>query len=340
VSDPTRPFKLVLMPLAVGAIVAFVVSRGSDAERAGPEPTAAPPPAATDTPPPATPPEAPEGDPPTPPAPPEQPASAPETDDHRDVAAVDPEPTETLSVRVRVVAANLSSGRRQSYDPGHGARILRALDPDVVLVQELEFHVYREPLPGKDIPNGVISRWPMRASGVWEDPRCPNREFAWAQIDIPGPTDLWAISLHLLTKSASVRLVQGEALMGYVREHVPEPDFLVIGGDLNTRHGGEPVLTLFDEVVSRKHLPVDHRGRTGTNASRKRPYDWVLPDADLEAHHIAVELADRRYPSGLVFDTRVFPALEALSPAKAEDSGAAQMQHMAVVRDFLVPVGD
>ena len=37
---------------------------------------------------------------------------------------------------LRVVAANLSSGNLQSYDPGQGARILQGLKPDVVLIQE------------------------------------------------------------------------------------------------------------------------------------------------------------------------------------------------------------
>ena len=39
-------------------------------------------------------------------------------------------------VRIRVVASNLTSGSAQSYDPGHGARILRGLKPDIALMQE------------------------------------------------------------------------------------------------------------------------------------------------------------------------------------------------------------
>jgi hypothetical protein len=63
----------------------------------------------------------------------------------------------------------------------------------------------------------------------------------------------------------------------------------------------------------------------------------VLPDRDLEAHHAPVELGGRRYEQGLVFDSRVFDDLQAVAPAQQQDSGAEQMQHMAVVRDFLIP---
>jgi len=33
-------------------------------------------------------------------------------------------------------------------------------------------------------------------AGEWDDPRVGNRDFAWARIDIPGPVDLWAVSVH------------------------------------------------------------------------------------------------------------------------------------------------
>jgi hypothetical protein len=35
------------------------------------------------------------------------------------------------------MAANLSSGNNQSYDPGEGARIFQGLKPDIVMIQEL-----------------------------------------------------------------------------------------------------------------------------------------------------------------------------------------------------------
>ena len=131
--------------------------------------------------------------------------------------------------RLRVVAANITSGTRQSYDEGHGARILQALRPDVVLIQELnygydepsdirafvddtfgtDFHYFRE--EGGTIPNGVVSRYPIVESGQWEDPATSTRAFAWARIDIPGDVDLWAVSVHLLTSNSSDRRREADA---------------------------------------------------------------------------------------------------------------------------------
>ncbi|RMG18729.1 MAG: endonuclease/exonuclease/phosphatase family protein [Planctomycetota bacterium] len=260
------------------------------------------------------------------------------------------------ALRVRIVAANLSSGRHQSYDEGHGERILRALSPDVVLAQELNvgsgsqaeleafvrracgagFFVHREPRAA--IPNGIISRWPFRRKGVWEDPFSPNREFAWACIELPGPRDLWAVSVHLLTRNPSVRAAEARRLVGLLAEHVPPEDYLVVGGDLNTRRDDEPALRTLAPLVACPRPPADARGRRGTNASRRRIYDWVLADPDLERWRSPVQLAGRRFSGGLVFDTRSFPALDELPPARRGDSAAENMQHMAVVREFSLPV--
>src|SRR4051812_31220585 len=130
------------------------------------------------------------------------------------------------TVPLRILAANLTSGNFQSYDlpsvsiGGEGARILAGLHPDIVMLQEFNyagntagelrsfvdatfgssFSYYRE--AGAQIPNGVISRYPILAAGEWDDPEVTNRDFAYARIDIPGPIDLWAISVHLLTDTS------------------------------------------------------------------------------------------------------------------------------------------
>ena len=43
------------------------------------------------------------------------------------------------ALRVRVMAGNLSSGNRQSYDPGEGGRLFQGARPDVALIQEFNF---------------------------------------------------------------------------------------------------------------------------------------------------------------------------------------------------------
>jgi endonuclease/exonuclease/phosphatase family metal-dependent hydrolase len=53
------------------------------------------------------------------------------------------------------------------------------------------------------IPNGVVSRCPIKSIGRFTDSSVANRGFAWAQIDIPGPKDLWVVSVHLLANTAA-----------------------------------------------------------------------------------------------------------------------------------------
>ena len=260
------------------------------------------------------------------------------------------------TVPIRIMAANITSGNNQSYDPGHGTRIFQGTDPDIVLIQEFNygtnsaadirtfvnnafgtsFSYYRE--GGAQIPNGIISRWPIIASGEWDDASVSNRDFAWARIDIPGPIDLYAVSLHLLTSSSSVRNTEATQLVSYIRAQVPASAYLVIGGDFNTSSRTESCIsTLSQVVVTSSPYPADRNGNTNTNASRGSPYDWVLVDSDLNAYRTATTIGGSTFTNGLVADTRVYSPIAEISPALAADSGATNMQHMGIIRNFLVP---
>jgi endonuclease/exonuclease/phosphatase family metal-dependent hydrolase len=272
-------------------------------------------------------------------------------------------------LELRVMAANTTSQRFQSYpNPGPGTRFFQALQPDVVLIQEFnvnatrnapngddavdawvsevfgpDYHWTREP-GGDSIPNGVISRWPIVESGQWTDFEVGNRDFSYARIDLPGETDLWAVSVHFLTRGPGVRATEAQALVDAIRAHpVPEDDFLVIGGDFNTDHRGEPALEVLSELVDTLGpFPEDGTGNGGTNSRRRKPYDWVLADADLESLSTATEVGEFVFANGLVFDSRVFSQddlEESFFPVAGGDSAAPQMQHMAVVRDFALGPG-
>ncbi|WP_441291544.1 endonuclease/exonuclease/phosphatase family protein [Sorangium sp. KYC3313] len=268
------------------------------------------------------------------------------------------EHSDALSTRVRLMAANITSGNHQSYDPGHGKRILQGIKPDIALLQEFNyggnttselrafvdatfgagFSYYRE--SGAQIPNGIVSRWPIVASGEWDDTSVSNRDFAWARIDIPGPGHVFAISVHLLTSSAAARNTEAQNLASFIAANVAQGDYLVIGGDFNTGSRTEAcVSSLSDVVVTAGPYPADVNGNANTNAGRTKPYDWVLVDGDLEAYETAVVLGGSSFANGLVADTRVYSPLSEISPALSSDSGASNMQHMGVVRDFLVPGG-
>jgi hypothetical protein len=261
---------------------------------------------------------------------------------------------------LRIMAANLTSGNGQDYDPGEGIRIFQGLKPDIVLIQEFnylgdsptnfrtfvdtafgtEFSYFRE---GGDeqIPNGVISRYPILQSGEWIDDQVSNRDFAWARIDIPGDKDLWAVSVHLLTSSGSDRSAQARALVSFIQANIPATDYLVVGGDFNTDNFSESALSTLSSVVTTSGRPNDQKGITGTNSNRDKPYDQVLPDPDLKSVETAVVISGHSftYPDGLVFDSQVFTPLSAVSPVRSGDSSASGMQHMAVIRDFQIPTG-
>jgi endonuclease/exonuclease/phosphatase family metal-dependent hydrolase len=260
-----------------------------------------------------------------------------------------------LTARVRLMAANISTGNLQSYDPGEGIRIFQGIKPDVVMIQEFNygdnsatairsfvntafgstFSYYRE--GGAQIPNGIISRWPIIASGEWDDTQVTNRDFAWARIDIPGTKDLWVVSVHLLTTSSSVRNTEATNLATFIKANIPTTDYLAIGGDFNSDTRSEACLTTLSSVASESSpYPADRNGNGNTNASRAKPYDHVLVDSDLRAIQTATVIGASSFSGGLVVDTRVYSPISDISPALSTDSGATNMQHMAVVRDFTV----
>lgn len=267
-----------------------------------------------------------------------------------------PQDQVSAATEIRIMASNLTSGTSQKYE-APGIRILQGLDPDIVLIQEFnylnnsttdldafvdstfgtEFHWYRE--GGANIPNGVISRYPIIQSGEWNDTYVSDRDFAWARIDIPGDKDLWVVSIHLLTSSSSNRTSEAKQLVSYINaQGIPASDYLVIAGDLNTASRTETCITTLSSVVSTASpYPADQAKDGDTNSGRNKPYDWVLVDADLRALEIPVAIGANSFTGGLVFDSRKYTPLSDVYPVQSGDSGASGMQHMGVIRDFLIP---
>ncbi len=268
--------------------------------------------------------------------------------------------------RIRIMAANTTSGNNQSYlAPGN--RIFQGLKPDIVLIQEFtigngasqdtsttnswvddnfgpEFSWYREP-GNEQIPNGIVSRWPIIESGEVVDNNVSNRDHAWARIDIPGEKDLWVASVHLLTSSSGNRNSQAQVLVsGLNALNIPADDYVVIGGDFNTDSRSESAANTFRSYLGvssgQEFEPADGNGDDDTNANRNKPYDWVLVDSDLNALHDAVRIGSNTFAEGLVFDSRVYSPLSDVSPVQSGDSGVSNMQHMAVIKDFVVPSGN
>ena len=233
-------------------------------------------------------------------------------------------------------------------------RLIQGSKPDVVLIQEFNYgdgsataiqKMVDATLPGfywcresgGQIPNGVLSRWPILGCGEWTDPQVGNRDFVWARIDIPGPRDLWAISLHLLTSSAADRNAEATSLVQSVQATVPAGDYLVLGGDLNADTLTEACVgTLAKIVVTSGPQPVDQSNNGNTNAARAKPYDRVYADPDLKPLQTATVIGSSTYPDGLVLDSRIYTPLSDVAPVQKGDSAASNMQHMGVMKDFLV----
>ncbi len=257
------------------------------------------------------------------------------------------------AVTCRVMAANTTSGNYQSYEAA-GIRIFQGLKPDIVGIQEFNyrsgtlrqfvdtafgtgFHYYIEP-GGESIPNGVISRWPIKASGEWNDPYVSDRDFAWATIDVPGPRDLHIVSVHLWSSGGtSGRNNEAVVLTNRIRSSFPSSDYVVLAGDLNTGTRTEAAMTTLKTILRDTHVPADKNGNDDTNEPRNKPYDYVLPNAVLDSNHVAVVIDGRAYTNGLVFDSAVWHDATLPPPILAGDSHVSGMQHMAVVKDFVLP---
>ena len=255
---------------------------------------------------------------------------------------------------LRIVAANLTSGNLQSYDEGHGARILKGLQPDVVLIQEFNFGDNSEAAirsfvnetfgagyfyvrgAGR-LPNGIVSRYPISTGGEWVDTEASNRDFSWAKIALPGGRTLWALSLHLLSgaTSTSRRHLESNELLQHLQQNIPADALLVVGGDFNTENRNEGCITaLKGRLVTLAPYPADALGNEDTNRSRTRPYDWLLVSHELSQASAPLVIGANSFPSGLVFDSRIYQPLADLPGVLPDDSDANQMQHMAVVRQF------
>lgn len=253
---------------------------------------------------------------------------------------------------ITIATANLSDNTTQAYG-APGIRILQALRPDIVAIQEFNYrqghsddlvrrifgpdvHFIREK-GGARLPNGVISRWPITAWGQWKDPYVGNRSFVWATIDIPGPRLLHVISVHFVKKHTNRRAPEARYLLKRIRQAFPPDDYVVLCGDLNinTRHA-IAFTELTEWFVDSPH-PADQENNPNTNASRARPYDVVLPNPALAARHVPTVFGGERFPGGLVFDTRLWDPPP--PPARPQDT-ARNLQHLPVMRTFRIPLTD
>ena len=259
----------------------------------------------------------------------------------------------------RAVAANITSGDHQSYSPGHGIRIFQAIQPDIIMIQE--FNMYSSSGDDSDanirklvdqafgsefkyhrgrgqIPNGIVSRYDIIDSGYWKSNKQSNRDWDWAIIDLPGPKELLVISVHLGTDTSTQEAPSLMQAMNKKRTADKQNKleyYLMIGGDFNRNFQGNGSLDDYFYVDGK--LPVDQENDETTNKNRKKVLDHLFVDKAFDQFEVPVEIGQHTYYNGHVFDSRVYRdngELADVKPVQANDSGATNMQHMAVIRDF------
>jgi endonuclease/exonuclease/phosphatase family metal-dependent hydrolase len=263
----------------------------------------------------------------------------------------------TTNINCRIMAANTTSGTQQAYE-GPGIRIFQGLKPDVVGIQEFNyesgtlrqlvdtafgtgFYYYVEP-GGQSLPNGIVSRWPIVASGQWTDPYVSDRDFAWATIAIPGVVPLHVVSVHLWgSGGSSGRQSEAIVLTNKMRAQFSTNDYLALCGDFNTTSRTEPCVQTFKSTALRlsdAHVPVDKNNNYNTSEPRSNPYDWVMPNPALDLLLTTTVVQNYSYTNGLVFDTETWNSATLPSPIQSGDSHVSGMQHMPVIKDFRIPV--
>jgi endonuclease/exonuclease/phosphatase family metal-dependent hydrolase len=252
---------------------------------------------------------------------------------------------QSVTLPVRIMAANLTSGNYQSYE-APGIRIFQGLKPDIVALQEFRynastndadvrtfvdtafgtnFHFFKEYAAGYNIPNGIVSRWPIVAAGSWDDPLIGDRGFAWAHIALPGSNDLYVVSMHLYSGgTATDRNTEATLIKSNLLATFPTNAWVVVAGDCNTGSRTEAAITTFKSFLSDDPVPTDSAvgGNPDTNEPRNKPYDYLFPSLALRSFQTSVAFPSQTYANGLVFDSSVFAtnaSLNDIPPVKAGD---------------------
>jgi endonuclease/exonuclease/phosphatase family metal-dependent hydrolase len=269
------------------------------------------------------------------------------------------------NLTLRVVAANLTSGNNQRYETP-GLNILQGLKPDIIAIQEFNYAstggaglntpaAFREMLDrafgtnfgyfretGYSIPNGIISRYPMIASGSWldSDTGVNDRGFAWARIDVPGTNDLYVVSVHLKASNsssdASRRAAQAAELRALISTNFPVNAWIIVAGDFNIHAETENAVSTLGSFLSDEPVPTDLNGNPNTNQGRNRRYDRVLVSFSLTNSLTPVVMPSHTLTNGLVFVSTNYAPLSDVTPVQFGDSTVSGMQHLAVARDFRI----
>ena len=266
-------------------------------------------------------------------------------------------PQGNRTAKLRIMSANATSGSAQLYE-APGMNMLYAMDPDIIIIQEFagsalevvqnledHFHTKYSYHKGKGrIGNGIIVKGENKIKSTYTQPSVistiRDRYYEAAIVDIPGDKDLLVVSLHLYTKASEDQVSQIDeypAVAKFIHSILNEGDYYVaVGGDLNSSTNYYVNYYWNSMLATDITYPRDQKGNFKTNAARRRHYDWVLVDKKFQEFSVPTQIGSQTFPNGYVLDSRVHSPLSDISPVEYDDSAAQNMQHMPVVRDFLI----
>ena len=271
----------------------------------------------------------------------------------------------SLADELKMMSWNVS--KVNTYAGYETERIIQGLEPDIALLQEwivdtgeftdtddwvdqsfgTGFDYYR----GSGIEgafcmkNGIVSRWEITSSGSWTDNYVSQRYYDWAEITLPGGAILQVVSIHLHSSDEPTRILEIKELIGYIEANFSNSHYLVIGGDFNTStRSSEPIPTLLDDanwtgscwVTISDGTPQDKNGDSDTNVNRGSNYDWLIPNTLLGNEIMSLNLGGDGdpYTGGIVFDSRVFTPLSAVSPILYGDTANGDQDHCPAMKSY------
>lgn len=264
---------------------------------------------------------------------------------------------------VKIMSFNITTVH--SYIGNPAIRILQGLKPDIALLQEFkdrnsdyrgfvdeafgtDFVYYRGPGIGGAFnqSNGIVSRWPFKDSGSWDDVVVQNRYFDWAVIDLPGNApDIQVVSIHLKAgttpEDKDTRVTEATNLKALIEANFAADQYIMIAGDMNTvSRDSEPALiAVFDSYLTTSDgTPADRNGNNNTNVNRVSAFDWLIPNQLLGDVITTLTVGSSGYLGGIVFDSRVFTPLSELPPILETDTASGDMDHCPIMKSYDLPI--
>ncbi len=278
---------------------------------------------------------------------------------------------ENKPIKIRFTSANLTSGNNQAYEE-EGIRILKALKSDIIMIQEFnfgsntkndiknfvkntfgtEYQYFRgTPTGNGDIPNGIISKYPIIKTGEITDPRVTDRKIDYVEIKVNDKINLMVFSVHLKGQEDDSQITAAQLITQKISEHKKTHTgyYYIVGGDFNGEAsvGNEGFGKFNNKEIMQINFPYpkSEYGNDGnTNRTRTAKLDFILADTNLYQYQISTDycisnLNCKKYENGLVFDSRNYSRNDLdtyFTEVQPNDCDAKNMQHLAVVKDFLI----